>query len=184
MSLVVNRWWTNWNEIVISLSGLGLAFLFAFFPQLFHVQRERVSPAQTWAHVATKASDAGLDPYFVYSICVAESSLRPDADSGYARGMMQMSLPAWRTVSDAPWVRAYNWRANIEAGVDYLSYLKGRLREANRFSYPRLAAAYRYGYGALLKADFDVSRMPKPHNKIYRSLFAGDQAQLAPAFQW
>jgi len=48
------------------------------------------------------------------------------------------------------------------------------LESVNLFSYPRLAASYRYGYGALRKEKFMVSRMKTPVNRIYRKLFAGE----------
>ena len=62
----------------------------------------------------------------------------------------------------------------MEVGILYLARLKGMLESVNLFSYPRLAASYRYGYGALRKEKFMVSRMKTPVNRIYRKLFAGE----------
>jgi hypothetical protein len=62
----------------------------------------------------------------------------------------------------------------VEVGILYLARLKGMLESVDLFSYPRLAASYRYGYGALRKEKFMVSRMKTPVNRIYRKLFAGE----------
>ena len=43
--------------------------------------------------------------------------------------------------------------------------------ESGSFSYPRLAASYRYGYDALRKQKFMVSRLKTPINRIYRRAF-------------
>ena len=40
---------------------------------------------------------------------------------------------------------------NVEVGMLYLQRLKGMLESQALFSYPRLTASYRYGYGALRK---------------------------------
>ena len=45
------------------------------------------------------------------------------------------------------------------------------------FSYPRLAASYRFGYGALRKEKFMVSRL-QPGEPDYRKLFVGDMARF------
>ena len=50
----------------------------------------------------------------------------------------------------------------------YLKRLKGMLGKG-LFSYPRLAASYRYGYGALRKEKFMVSRLKTPVNRIYEA---------------
>jgi len=55
----------------------------------------------------------------------------------------------------------------------YLATTRDQLVEAGRFDDARLAAAYRHGYGALLQADFDLSRLPQPRNRVYQELFAG-----------
>jgi hypothetical protein len=68
----------------------------------------------------------------------------------------------------------------VEVGILYLARLKGMLESVDLFSYPRLAASYRYGYGALRKEKFMVSRMKTPVNRIYRKLFAGELSPVAP----
>ena len=68
----------------------------------------------------------------------------------------------------------------MEVGILYLERLKGMLESVDLFSYPRLAASYRYGFGALRKEKFMVSRMKAPINRIYRKLFAGELAPVSP----
>ncbi|WP_309395882.1 transglycosylase SLT domain-containing protein [Cerasicoccus maritimus] len=128
---------------------------------------------QIWVDIEQAAKAGDLDPNFVYAICVAESTLDPRANSGYAKGLMQLSKVAWKEVSKRPYSQAYNPKANLEVGVAYLNHLKDFLNENNAFSYSNLAASYRYGPYALKDADFRPSRLDKPHNLIYQQLFAG-----------
>ena len=116
----------------------------------------------------------GLNPSFIYAICHAESSLNANAESSVARGMMQLTEAAWQDVTKLHYRQAFEWETNVEVGILYLARLKGMLESVNLFSYPRLAASYRYGYGALRKEKFMVSRMKTPVNRIYRKLFAGE----------
>ena len=60
----------------------------------------------------------------------------------------------------------------------YLKRLQGMLDRNEVFTYPRLAASYRYGYGALRKERYMVSRLKTPLNRIYRKLFAGETAPV------
>ncbi len=108
---------------------------------------------------------------FVFSICEAESSLRPDADSGKARGLMQLTEIAWKQVRTDSWRNAWDWEENIEAGTAYLAWCRNYLLSKNRnLTYGHLAAAYRYGPNALIRAQFDISRLPTFKNKIYQTL--------------
>jgi hypothetical protein len=88
--------------------------------------------------------------------------------------MMQLTEAAWQDVTQLHYRQAFEWETNVEVGILYLARLKGMLESVNLFSYPRLAASYRYGYGALRKEKFMVSRMKTPVNRIYRKLFAGE----------
>ena len=63
---------------------------------------------------------------------------------------------------------------------EYKDELKEMLESQALFSYPRLAASYRYGYGALRKEKFMVSRLKTPINRIYRKLFAGNLNPVEP----
>ena len=135
---------------------------------------EPITQQRAWSYIQDKASNASLNPHFVYAIVWAESSLNPKANSGYARGLMQISKPAWQMVSRKPYSRAWNWKDNIDVGVDYLAYLKECLVTSGRFSYPMLAASYHYGLGRVKASGFDLSRLPPTKNKIYRALFSGE----------
>ncbi len=120
-----------------------------------------------------EASAVGLNPDFVVAICFAESSFNPAADSGYARGLMQVSHIAWRQVRRDSWDYAYDWRENIRAGVDYLVWCRAYLNDRGQFSYANLAAAYRFGPVALQRAGFEVGRLRTCPNVTYRLLLAG-----------
>ena len=122
----------------------------------------------------------GLDPKFVYAICHAESSLDANAETSVARGMMQLTEAAWVDVTELHYRQAFDWETNVEVGMLYLKRLKGMLESQEVFSYPRLAASYRFGYVALRKEKFMVSRLQTPVNRIYRKLFAGDMAPVPP----
>ena len=127
-----------------------------------------------WPKVKAEAKRHRLDPHFVYAICHAESSLDANAETSVARGMMQLTEGAWKDVTERHYRLAFDWEINVETGVLYLAKLKGMLERARAFSYPRLAASYRYGFSALRKKGFLVSKMKTPKNRIYRKIFAGD----------
>ena len=122
----------------------------------------------------------GLEPKFVYAICHAESSLDANAETSVARGMMQLTEAAWKDVSELHYRQAFDWETNTEVGMLYLERLKRMLEKQKVFSYSRLAASYRYGFGALRREKFMVSRLKTPVNRIYRKLFAGDLAPVRP----
>lgn len=132
-------------------------------------------PAEkVWPKVKKEAGKHGLDPAFVYAICHAESSLNANAETSVARGMMQLTEGAWKDVTDKSYRVAFNWETNVEVGTGYLGKLKGMLSKAKVFTYPRLAASYRYGFSALRRQGFLVSKMKTPKNRIYRKIFAGE----------
>ena len=122
----------------------------------------------------------GLEASFVYSVCHAESSLNANAESSVARGMMQLTEAAWSDVTKLHYRQAFDWETNVEVGMLYLKRLKGMLVSQGLFSYPRLAASYRYGYGALRKEKFMVSRLKTPLIGFTENFFAGDLAPVKP----
>ena len=135
---------------------------------------------KVWEKIESEAPAHGLDRAFVYAICHAESSLNANAESSVARGMMQLTEAAWTDVTELNYRLAYDWKTNVEVGMLYLERLKVTLDRQKLFSYPRLAASYRFGYGALRKEKFLVSRLKTPINRIYRKLFAGQINPVAP----
>ena len=139
-----------------------------------------ISNDEVWQKISREAPKHGLEPTFVYAICHAESSLNANAESSVAKGMMQLTKAAWSDVTKLHYRQAFEWETNVEVGMLYLQRLKGMLESQNLFSYPRLAASYRYGYGALRKEKFMVSRLKTPINRIYRKLFAGNLKPVEP----
>lgn len=169
------------SELVLSIFAIVAFALFFWLARTNHQQI--LGPEgkyQLWLDIEQAANEGGLKPEFVYAICVAESTLNPRADSGYAKGLMQLSQVAWKEVSDRPYSQAYNPKVNVEVGVAYLNHLKEFLEQNDSFSYPKLAASYRYGPYALKGKDFRVSRMKKPHNIIYQQLFTGNESPVTP----
>ncbi len=130
-----------------------------------------IDSAAVWEVVQKEAQAHDLDPAFVYAIARAESSLDAHADSGVARGMMQITKGTWGETTDIPYRKAYHWPTSIRVGTRHLAELRDRLESENAFSYARLAAAYRYGYYGLKRVGFAVEKLDTPRNHIYRQLF-------------
>lgn len=135
---------------------------------------------RVWREVQAQARAAAIDPGFVYAIIWAESSLRPKAESSVARGMMQLTEAAWTSVSNRPYWQAWDWRVNISVGIDYLAYCRNQLESAGQFSYPLLAASYRYGPSHVRLNGYDMNRIRHPDNPIYVALFAGEMRPVKP----
>ncbi|GHC03926.1 lytic transglycosylase domain-containing protein [Cerasicoccus arenae] len=170
---MTNVWAQRRFELYLSIVAVGVFALF------FWIGQPRKMDAYTvWQDVQAATADTGIKPEFVYAICMAESSLKPRADSGYARGLMQVSRIGWREVSDVPYAMAYHPETNLKVGVDYLQFLRHFLKQNHAFSYARLAACYRYGPYALKDVGFAVSKLEAPTNKIYQKLFAGNTAPV------
>ncbi len=160
--------------------SLSLLFFFVAAPQT--VLGERPSPREVWARAESLGARLDLDPLLIYAIACAESSLNPDADSGVARGLMQMSPQAWKDVSDRPYRDAWDWRANMDAAGAYLAVLRTRLAKNGKLTAANLVAAYHFGPGRLEKAGYDLSRLPQVQNLVYGDILAGRAPNLpAPA---
>lgn len=156
--------------------GLFLGSLLSLISSCGVIDRGKnfIPAEKVWPKVKKEAGKHGLDPAFVYAICHAESSLNANAETSVARGMMQLTEGAWKDVTDKSYRVAFNWETNVEVGTGYLGKLKGMLSKAKVFTYPRLAASYRYGFSALRRQGFLVSKMKTPKNRIYRKIFAGE----------
>lgn len=148
--------------------------------RFFDQDANYISKELVWGKIRTEAPKHQLEPTFVYAICHAESSLDANAESSVAKGMMQLTEAAWSDVTKLHYRQAFEWETNVEVGMLYLQRLKQMLESQALFSYPRLAASYRYGYGALRKEKFMVSRLKTPINRIYRKLFAGNIKPVEP----
>jgi soluble lytic murein transglycosylase-like protein len=141
---------------------------------------EQVSPIEVWDYIAEVAPQRGLDPEFVYALAWAESSLDAKARSSVARGIMQLTKPAWREVSDESYRYAWDWKSNIRVAVDYLAFCRDFLKQHNSFNYPLLAASYRYGPYYVRDKNFNIRQIQTPKNKIYRRIFEGNIRPVAP----
>ena len=133
-----------------------------------------------WQAVQPRAQRYGMDPAFIYALVAAESNFDPAARNADARGLLQIKPAAWRTVSQLPYEpNVWNWRANLEAGIDYLAYSRSYLHQKTSFTYPKLLAAFHYGLDYVEERRFDVERLPIPDNPIYRELWRGNLKPVA-----
>jgi len=154
---------------------LGLAVLLSAFG-CSRPEERKIPPEEVWQFIVRETRSHHIDPGFVFALAMAESSLNAYAVSsnGSARGMMQMSEAAWNDVTRRSWRHAYNWKTNLRMAIRYLALQRERLIDEGQFNYMRLAGAYRWGYGTLRQANFDVNRLPPSTNRIYREIFSGN----------
>jgi soluble lytic murein transglycosylase-like protein len=130
---------------------------------------------EIFAAIETRAARYRMEPGFVYALVAAESNFDPRAHNGEACGLLQLTPAAWRAVSSEPFAPAvWDWRANLDAGIDYLAFSRTQLHRKNAFSYPMLLAAFHYGFGYVEDRGFELKRVPVPENEIYRQLWAGN----------
>jgi soluble lytic murein transglycosylase-like protein len=159
--------------IVLGLAGCGRG------PD--RVAEARPTRAEVWAAIQPAAARYRLDPAFIYALVAAESNFDSRAENGSARGLLQIKPAAWAAVSTAPYEPAvWNWRTNLEVGIDYLAYSRSYLHRKTAFSYPLLLAAFHYGLDYVEDRNFNLGRIAVPDNDIYRRLWAGDLAPVPP----
>ena len=132
-----------------------------------------IAPEEVWEVVSREGEKYNINPSFIFAIAFAESRFDAHADSRHARGMMQISKIAWQEVSELSYRKAWDWRRNIEVGTNYLAHNRTLLQRHRHFSYPLLAASYRYGFYTVKKSGFDIQKVKSPKNKTYQQLFAG-----------
>lgn len=171
MSLRVSSW----------LIGLGLCGL------LVACSRPAVEAPPTkeaiWAAIQPQAQRYRIDPAFIYALVAAESGFDPRARNGEARGLLQLKPAAWAAVSTAPYEpTVWSWRANLEAGIDYLAFTRSALqrRSGVEFSDPLLLAAFHHGFEYVEARRFEIGRLECPDHPIYRELWAGRLAPVPP----
>jgi hypothetical protein len=162
-----------------SLVFLSLAaILYVFLPRSCGAT---VVPAdEVWKCAEHLGLQYNIDPLLIFSIACAESSLDASADSGKARGIMQMTPDAWAEVTDRSFREAWDWRENMEEAVCYLQLLKSRLLGENAYSWPVLVASYHYGLGKIEQSDYNLARLPPTKNLIYAKLFKGETPENLP----
>ncbi len=136
---------------------------------------------QIWAAIQPLAEQRGLDPLFVYALVRVESGFDPRAQHGENRGLLQIKPRAWKAVSNLSYeTGVWNWRTNLEVGMDGLAATKKALAEKGAFSYPLLWASYHFGFDYVAAHGFDMSRIPRPSDPISYKLWAGDQHPISP----
>lgn len=137
--------------------------------------------AEIFAAIEIPAARYRIDPAFIYALVAAESDFDPLARNGDARGLLQLKPVAWRTVATKPYEPAvWDWRMNLEVGIDYLAYTRAYLHRKNVFSYPLLLAAFHYGLDYVEDRKFELGRIPIPDNEIYRQLWSGNLSPVPP----
>lgn len=139
------------------------------------------SRAEIWTAIQPLAQRYQLSPEFVYAVVAAESNFDPRARNGDACGLMQLKPAAWRSVSTLPYEpTVWQWRRNLEAGIDYLAYVRSAIHQKTTFSYPLLLGSFHYGLQYVEERGFDVRRIPVPDNTIYQELWSGNLAPVPP----
>lgn len=163
--------------VTLEKRSLGLAVLLValFVGVLIYSPRvpQRIPPEAVWREAVALGARHDLNPNLIVAIAFAESSFNAHADSGFARGLMQMSRAAWSDTTSMPYERAFQWRHNMAVATAFLAALRDRLVVAGHYDDRTLAAAYRHGFAALARERFAVSRMPKAQNAVYAKIFAG-----------
>ncbi len=165
------------TRLIVRISvvlGVAVAMLAIVLSQSLSHAPEKVSPEEVWAYIQELAPQEGMDPEFVYALVWAESSLNARARSSSARGMMQLTRTAWREVTDESYHQAWDWRTNIRVGILYLDFCRDFLLRKGEFSYPLLAACFRYGPYYVQDKDFTIGQMQQPENEIYKRIFSGN----------
>jgi soluble lytic murein transglycosylase-like protein len=134
-----------------------------------------------WVAIQPSAARYRLEPAFVYALVAAESNFDPHARNGDARGLLQLKPAAWRQVNAGPYEPAvWDWRKNLETGVDYLAWCRSYLHQQRKFSYPLLLAAFHYGMDYVEQRGFDPGRIDPPDSAVYRELWRGNLTPVPP----
>lgn len=145
------------------------------------IRREPVDRRDVWEALQQPSARYRLDPTFIYALVAAESGFDAQARNGEARGLLQLKPAAWATISDRPYEpTVWDWRANLEAGIDYLAWCRHALHEHGRYSDRLLLAAFHYGFEYVESRDFDERRIPQPSHRLYRELWRGNLQPLRP----
>ena len=142
---------------------------------------DSVTREQLWQAIQPLAERYRMEPAFIYALVAAESNFDPGARNGDARGLLQLKPVAWRTVSTDPYEpTVWEWRRNLETGVDYLAWCRSTLHQRQKFSYPLLLACFHHGIAYVQERDFDLHRIDPPDNPIYRELWSGNLSPVLP----
>ena len=144
-------------------------------------RREPVDRREVWLAIQPQAARYRLDAGFVYALVAAESGFDARARQGDARGLLQLKPKAWATVSSRPYEPdVWDWRANLEAGIDYLAWCRHTLHERGHDSDALVLAAFHYGFDYVASCDFNERRLTCPDNAVYRELWRGNLRPVPP----
>ena len=155
-----------------------VVFVFSVFVAPDTFLAARIPSADVWEKAEQLGARNDIDPLLIYAIACAESSLNDRADSGHARGIMQMTDDAWADVTQKSYSEAWNWRTNMEMATCYLRLLKKRLEKSQHYSWPILVASYHFGIGTVERHGYNTARLPAVHNRIYRDMLKGITPKL------
>lgn len=166
-----------WPALIVALNGviIGIVACQSIAPSNGDFSQERL-----WREIQPLAREYRFDPGFIWAIAFAESTFNPDASNGEATGLFQIRPIAWKEVREDSFGNARDWRKNLAAAVAYMDYCRRFLERHDRFSYPLMAASYRYGIGTVQRAGFRIENLPTPRNATYRRIFAGDINPVPP----
>ncbi len=144
-------------------------------------RRGPVDRLEVWRAIQEPAARYQLDPRFIYALVAAESDFDARARQGDARGLLQIKPAAWATVSARPYLpTVWDWRANLETGVDYLAWCRHALHAHGYDSDRLVLAAFHSGFDYVEARGFDERRIPRPEHPLYRQLWDGNLQPLAP----
>ena len=143
--------------------------------------RDPATREAVWQAIQPLALRYRMEPAFIYALVAAESNFNPIAHNEDARGLMQLKEVAWRTVSKDPYEpNVWNWRRNLQVGVEYLAWCRSYLHQKQKFSYPLLLASFHYGIDYVQERNFDLHRLDPPESVIYRELWSGNLSPMLP----
>jgi len=167
------------SRVAFIIIAFGL--LFAGCRRIDSAVGDPATRETVWQAIQPVAKRYRIEPAFIYALVAAESNFDPRAQNGEARGLMQIKPGAWRTVSSAPYEpTVWEWRRNLECGVDYLAWCRNTLHQKRKFSYPLLLASFHYGFDYVQERDFDLRRLDSPDNGIYREMWRGNLSPVLP----
>lgn len=95
--------------------------------------------------------------YDIFALINTESAWNPDADSGMARGLMQVSQAALRTINWLYNVKLsyddmFDIKKNVYVGIRYIRYLYRVFKQAECANHVHLSVmAYNWGQGNVFK---------------------------------
>jgi hypothetical protein len=170
----------TWARSILTLAVCGLLLAGCIRKEAM-VEPLPPTRAEIWAAIQPRATRYRMDPAFIYALVAAESNFDPKARNGSARGLMQLMPGAWKAVSSRPYEpTVWDWRANLEAGIDYLAYTRSYLQKKKvPFSYPVLLASFHYGLDHMEDRGWDAGSVAVPANAIYRELWRGNLTPVA-----